>query len=260
MDLQLAGRRALVTGGSRGIGLAVGRLLAREGAAVALVARNEVAVKEAAAAVSAETGGLVVGIAADTGDDEAVAAMAADARQLLGGDVDILVNNAATASPGAFPEDELEAQINVKVRGYLRTTRALAPAMTEHGWGRIINIAGLAARLSGSVVGSVRNVAVAAMTKNLADELGPQGVNVTVVHPGMTRTETQIDAIARRAADRGVGVEQVERELAASVSIGRIVEPDEVAAVVAFLASPLSAALNGDPLVPSGGARGAIHY
>ncbi|MEW2548969.1 SDR family oxidoreductase [Streptomyces sp. NPDC047002] len=259
MDLQLAGRRALVTGGSRGIGFAVGRALAREGAAVALVARDAAAVKERAAALAEETGATVVGIAADTGDDTSVAAMADEAARLLGG-VDILVNNAAKASPGAFPEDELEEQINVKVRGYLRTVRALAPAMAERGWGRVINIAGLAARQSGSVVGSVRNVAVAAMSKNLADELGPQGVNVTVVHPGMTRTETQTGVIAARAADRGVPVEQVERELAASVSIGRIVEADEVAAVVAFLASPLSVALNGDPVVPSGGARGAVHY
>jgi NAD(P)-dependent dehydrogenase (short-subunit alcohol dehydrogenase family) len=260
MDLQLTGRRALVTGGSRGIGLAVGRALAREGAAVALVGRDAGTVKERAAALAEETGATVVGIAADTGDDASVAAMAAEAELLLGGGVDILVNNAATASPGAFPEDDLEAQINVKVRGYLRTARAFAPSMTERGWGRIINMAGLAARQTGSVVGSVRNVAVAAMSKNLADELGPRGVNVTVVHPGMTRTESGMDAIARRAGDRGVGVEQVERELGAAVSIGRIVEPDEVAAVVAFLASPLSVALNGDPVVASGGARGAIHY
>ncbi|MCA1224130.1 SDR family NAD(P)-dependent oxidoreductase [Streptomyces sp. 8L] len=259
MDLQLAGRRALVTGGSRGIGLAIGRALAREGAAVALVARDADTVAERAAALAAETGVLVAGIAADTGDDDSVAAMAAEAERLLGG-VDILVNNAAPASTGSFPEDALEDQINVKVRGYLRTVRALAPGMTERGWGRIINIAGLAARQSGSVVGSVRNVAVAAMSKNLADELGARGVNVTVVHPGMTRTETQQAAIERRAADRGVGTEQVERELAASISIGRIVEADEVASVVAFLASPLSVAMTGDPVIVSGGVRGAIHY
>ncbi|WP_329457294.1 SDR family NAD(P)-dependent oxidoreductase [Streptomyces sp. NBC_01497] len=259
MDLQLAGRNALVTGGSRGIGLAIGRALAREGAGVALVGRDPVTVKERADELAGETGARVVGIAADTGDDASVAAMAAEAGRLLGG-VDILVNNAATSSPGAFPEDALEEQINVKVRGYLRTTRALTPAMAERGWGRVINIAGLAARGTGSVVGSVRNVAVAAMSKNLADELGARGINVTVVHPGMTRTETQRASIARQAAARGVSSEQVEREFAASVSIGRIVEADEVASVVAFLASPLSVAMNGDPVIVSGGARGAIHY
>jgi NAD(P)-dependent dehydrogenase (short-subunit alcohol dehydrogenase family) len=119
--------------------------------------------------------------------------------------------------------------------------------MVAQGWGRIINISGLAARQTGTVVGSVRNVAVAAMTKNLADELGPQGVNVTVVHPGMTRTERTIDP-------------ELERKVAAGVSIGRIVAAEEVADVVAFLASPRSVALNGDPVVASGGAKGPIYY
>ena len=107
------------------------------------------------------------------------------------GGVDILVNAAATPNRGGFGEETLEAEINVKVRGYLRCARAVAPLMAAQGWGRIVNISGLAARQTGSVVGSVRNVAVAAMTKNLADELGPSGINVTVVHPGLTITERE---------------------------------------------------------------------
>jgi len=247
MDLGLTGKRALVTGGSRGIGLAVARALAAEGADVALVARGAEAVERAAADLTAQTGRRVIGVPADTGDDESVAAAVATVADRLGG-VDILVNAAATPNTGApLTEDMLEAEINVKVRGYLRTARAVAPLMLAQGWGRIINISGLAARQTGTVVGSVRNVAVAAMTKNLADELGPQGVNVTVVHPGMTRTERAIDP-------------ELERKVAAGVSIGRIVAAEEVADVVAFLASPRSVALNGDPVVASGGAKGPIFY
>jgi len=247
MDLGLTGKRALVTGGSRGIGLAVARALAAEGADVALVARGAEAVERAAADLTAQTGRRVIGVPADTGDDESVAAAVATVADRLGG-VDILVNAAATPNTGApLTEDMLEAEINVKVRGYLRTARAVAPLMVAQGWGRIINISGLAARQTGTVVGSVRNVAVAAMTKNLADELGPQGVNVTVVHPGMTRTERALDP-------------DLERRVAAGVSIGRIVAAEEVADVVAFLASPRSVALNGDPVVASGGAKGPIHY
>lgn len=249
----------MVTGGSRGIGLAVGRALAREGAAVALVARDPQAVEASAAGLAAETGGRVIGISADTGDDASVAAMARVAVERLGG-VDILVNNAATTNPGVIPEARLEAEINVKVRGYLRCARAFAPGMVERGWGRIVNVGGLAARQSGSVAGSIRNVAVAALSKNLADELGPSGVNVTVVHPGPTSTETFGKAVADRARQREVSVEEVERAFAASVSIGRVVTPDEVAAVITFLASPVSVALNGDPIVASGGILGAIHY
>jgi len=159
----------------------------------------------------------------------------------LGG-VDILVNAAATPNRGAFSEETLEAEINVKVRGYLRCARAVAPLMAAAGWGRIVNVSGLAARQTGSIVGSVRNVAVAALTKNLADELGPAGINVTVVHPGPTVTE--------RVPPPG----------ATAPSIGRLVTAAEVADVIAFLCSPRSIAINGDAIAVGGGARGAIHY
>jgi NAD(P)-dependent dehydrogenase (short-subunit alcohol dehydrogenase family) len=258
VDLELTGRRAVVTGGSRGIGLAVGRALAAEGAEVALVARGAEALAKAVEEVGAE-GRRVIGVPADTGDDASVAALAEEVVRQLGG-VDILVNAAATASSGSFAESALEDEFNVKVRGYLRTARAFAPLMTAQGWGRIINVSGLAARQTGSLVGSVRNVAVAALSKNLADELGPQGVNVVVVHPGLTRTEKTPQTLATMAANRGVSVEEVERLADAGVSIGRLVTAEEVASVIAFLASPKSVALNGDPVVASGGVRGPIHY
>ena len=107
-------------------------------------------------------------------------------------------------------DEDLDEHLNIKVKGYLRCARAFAPGMAERGWGRIVNVSGLAARQTGSVVGSVRNVAVAAMTKNLADEYGPQGVNVTVVHPGMTRTERTPDTLAAMAAARDSSPEEVE--------------------------------------------------
>ncbi|WP_046730214.1 SDR family NAD(P)-dependent oxidoreductase [Streptomyces humi] len=259
MDLQLSGRRAVITGGSRGIGFAIGRALAAEGVSVALVARSADQVAEQAALLGSETGAEVIGVAADTGDDASVRAMAATVRDRLGG-VDILVNNAAAMNPGAIPEDALEAEINVKVRGYLRCVRAFAPEMTERGWGRIVNIGGLGARMTGSVTGSVRNVAVTAMTKNLADELGPSGVNVNSVHPGATRTSTFVANLERRAAASGRSTQELEREWAAAASIERLVEPSEVAAVVAFLASPLSVAINGDPVNVGGGLKGSIYY
>ena len=259
MDLQLTGRRAVVTGGSRGIGRAIARALGAEGVDVAIVARNADALGRTAVELAAESGRLVVPIACDTGSDAAVTAMVADVVDRLGG-VDILVNAAATPNAGAIGEDALEAEINVKVRGYLRCARAVAPLMTAQRWGRIVNISGLAARQTGSVVGSVRNVAVAALTKNLADEFGPQGVNVTVVHPGITRTERSEQALAAMAAARGTDAATLEAALGAGVSIGRVVTAAEVADVVAFLASPRSVALNGDPVVASGGARGPIYY
>ncbi|MEU9309623.1 SDR family oxidoreductase [Streptomyces sp. NPDC048256] len=259
MDLQLDGRRAVVTGGSRGIGFAVARALAAEGADVALVARNGEALEKAAAQLAADSRGRVIAVAADTGDDTSVAEMARTVVEQLGG-VDILVNAAARPNSGTIAEEDFETEINVKVRGYLRTVRAFAPLMREQGWGRVINIGGVAARQTGSVVGSVRNIAVAAMSKNLADELGPHGVNVVVVHPGPTRTEAFEQHVQTLARARGVSVEEAERLAASMVSIGRMVTAEEVADVVAFLASPRSVALNGDPVVASGGMRGPIHY
>jgi NAD(P)-dependent dehydrogenase (short-subunit alcohol dehydrogenase family) len=265
MDLELAGKRAVVTGGSRGIGLAIARALAAEGCDVALVARDLVALDAAAGALAASSGRVVIGVPCDTGDDESVAAMAAEVNRRLGG-ADILVNAAARPNTGAvvgidgFDPAEFGEQVNVKVLGYLRCARAFVPGMRAAGWGRIINISGLAARSTGSVTGTVRNVAVAALTKNLADELGRDGINVTVVHPGVTVTEQTPEILAMRAERSGVSVAEVERQIGASVSIGRIVTAAEVAAVVAFLASPKSVAINGDAINAGGGPVGPIYY
>ena len=194
-----------------------------------------------------EAGGLnagqVITVSCDTGDDHAVRHMAADVAAAFGG-VDILVNAAARPNTGAvvgieeFDEDEFTEQVNVKVLGYLRCARAVAPSMKASGWGRIINVSGLAARSSGAITGTVRNVAVAAATKNLADELGHHGINVTVVHPGVTVTEKTPEILALRAERAGTSVAEVEKRIGASVSIGRLVTAEEVASVVVFLASP----------------------
>jgi NAD(P)-dependent dehydrogenase (short-subunit alcohol dehydrogenase family) len=265
MDLELIGKRAIVTGGNRGIGLAIARALAAEGADVALVARDTSALAAARESVAAQTGRTVLAVSADTGDDRSVRDMVAEVTAGLGG-VDILVNAAAKPNTGAvigidgFADAEFTEQVNVKVLGYLRCVRAVVPHMRANGWGRIINISGLAARGTGSITGTVRNVAVAALTKNLADELGPDGINVTVVHPGVTVTEKTPEILAGRAERAGVTVAEAERRAAADVSIGRLVTAGEVAAVVAFLASPRSVAINGDAIAAGGGAAGPIHY
>lgn len=265
MDLELTGKRAIVTGGSRGIGLAVARALAAEGADVALVARGMAALDAAREAVAAETGRRIVSVSADTGDEESVRDMVATVAGDLGG-VDILVNAAARPNTGAvvgidaFSDGDFGEQVNVKVLGYLRCVRAVVPHMRSAGWGRIVNISGLAARGTGSITGTVRNVAVAALTKNLADELGRDGINVTVVHPGVTVTERTPGMVAARAERDGTDEAEVKRRLAADVSIGRLVTAAEVASVVAFLASPKSIAVNGDAIAVGGGALGPVYY
>jgi NAD(P)-dependent dehydrogenase (short-subunit alcohol dehydrogenase family) len=265
MDLHLTGKRAIVTGGSRGIGLAIAHALAAEGTDVALLARDEHRIGEAVRALR-HHGRRTLSLSADTTDDVAVRHAVARTVDEFGG-IDILVNAAAepagASAPRALadlPDDFLLAELDTKVLGYLRCARAVAPHMVQQGWGRIINISGLAARKSGLPSGSIRNVAVAALTKNLADELGSSGINVTVVHPGVTVTERTPGAIAALAAARRITEDEAKALMAADISIGRIVTASEVADVVTFLASPRSVSINGDAIAVGGGARGAIHY
>ena len=267
MDLQLAGKRALVTGGSRGIGKAIARVLAEEGAHVALLARNPTTLAAAAAELTAETGRTVVFVVGDTASDDATRLAVADAVRQLGGSIDILVNAAAEPAGFAAPPQLAEitgayfhTEMNVKVMGYLRCAREVAAGMRANGWGRIVNVSGLAARQTGNAVGSMRNIAVAALTKNLADELGGSGVNVTVVHPGLTRTERTAPLVAARAAAQGVTEHDVEEIMASGNSIRHLVDAREVADVVVFLCSPKSRAINGDAIAVGGGAPRSIHY
>jgi NAD(P)-dependent dehydrogenase (short-subunit alcohol dehydrogenase family) len=266
MELQLTGRRALVTGGSRGIGKAVAAALLAEGVEVAVAARDLERLSEAAASLSAAAGRTVYPVQVDTGDDESVGQMAAAVASALGG-VDILVNCAAKPagqapplSSGAITGDALWSEVNVKVMGYLRCAQAVAPGMVAAGWGRIISVSGLAALSTGSIIGSVRNVAVSAITKNLADELGPGGVNVNAVHPGPTRTEATAGVVAARAAASGVEPGEVERRMADLNLTRRLIDASEVAAVITFLASPLSVSINGESIACGGGTPGVIRY
>ena len=265
MDLELKGKTAIITGGSRGIGKAVGREFGQEGMKVALVARSVDALEECARELAEETGADFITIVADTGIPESVQAMVKEAGEKLGR-IDILVNSAARVSGAYSPklaeitEEDFWSDMNTKVMGYLRCAQAVAPYMIEQGWGRIINLSGMAARQSGYSVGSIRNVSVHALSKNLADELGPQGINVTTVHPGMTYTERIPGLLADRAKDQGITVEEAERRMAEGNSIKHLVDAREIAYVIAFLASPKSISINGDAIATGGGVPRAIHY
>lgn len=266
MDLELKGKRALVTGGSSGIGLAIARELAREGAHVAIAAKTPDKLARAVETLKKEKGGNIIGLPVDTGSDASVAELVAGVVKAFGG-LDILVNSAAVAAGGVRPPELAEitdeafyADVNIKVMGYLRCAREAAPHMKANGWGRIINISGLAAREALAIIGSVRNVSVAALTKNLADQLGPFGINVTVVHPGMTRTERTGPMVQALASAKGCSIEEAEKQMAANIAIGRLVDATEIAHVVAFLASPKSVSITGDAIAVAGGRIGAIHY
>ena len=265
MDLLLAGKSAIVTGASKGIGLSVATALAREGAKVVMVARSAGELEHACANIQS-AGGHAIALAADTTDQAAINDVVAKTVSEFG-NVDILVNAAAQAADmtktiavADLRHKDLLHEIDTKVLGYLRCTQAVLPHMTRSGWGRIINVAGLGARSTGSAFNSIRNVSVSAMTKNLADELGDSGINITTVHPGMTVTERTEDLLERLAAASGETPSAVRKRFDNATSIGRMVTSAEVADVITFLCSPRSVAVTGDSIPVGGGQRGVIHY
>jgi NAD(P)-dependent dehydrogenase (short-subunit alcohol dehydrogenase family) len=266
MDLELKGKVAIVTGGNRGIGKAIARELAKEGANVAVIGRNKGALDEVAAQIARESGAKALGFIADTNDDAAVKKMVADVAGAFGR-IDILVNCAAKPSGQAKPptlseltSEELWDHVNTKVMGYIRTAREAAPYMVKQGGGRIINISGLGARHTGTTIGSIRNVGVVALTKNLADELGPHGIQAICVHPGLTRTEATAGVVARAAKAQGISEADVEKSMAGRNLVRKLITSEEIAHVVAFLASPKAMAINGDAIPAGGGSPGSIYY
>ena len=265
MDLELSGRAALVTGGSRGIGKAIALELAREGVYVAICARNPEPLKAAAQEISEATGRRVLPITADMASREQIEQMVETAASSLGA-LHILVNNAApvgglASGPLATIDDDVVMEdLNIKFMGYLRSARAAAPHMQQAGWGRIINIAGLGARNSGPISGGPRNIAVVHLTKTLADELGAFGITVNVVHPGTTRTERTAGMVASQADRDGLSLAEIEQRMGQRNAIRRIVDAQEVAYVTAFLASPKAVAISGEVIVASGGAGSAVYF
>ena len=262
MDLELAGRTAIVTGGSRGIGKAIALELAREGVDLVICARGREALEKAASELGDETGRRVIPVAADTTDRVSVERMVEATVSALRR-IDILVNNAAVPGglvqgPLADASDEaLLEDVNTKVIGYFRCAKAVAPHMQHQGWGRIINIGGGSARQSGTISG-LRNAAIVHLTKSLSDQLGPDGITVNLIHPGTTRTERTGPDYEEQARQQGVTPKEIEERITRNVAIRRIIEAREVGYVAAFLASPKATAVTGEVISASGGASRAV--
>jgi NAD(P)-dependent dehydrogenase (short-subunit alcohol dehydrogenase family) len=265
VDLELAGRTAFVTGGSRGIGMAAARALAQEGASVAICARTREPLEHAARTLSTETGATVMPFVADTTVGGSVTAAVAAAADALGG-IQIVVNAAARPS-GGIPEDlehvteeTILADVREKVLGYLSVAREAIPWMRAAGWGRIVNVSGLTGRTAGSVSAGIRNAAVVHLTKTMSVELGRDGITVNAVYPALTLTERVEERLRARAETEGTSFDEVLASAASSSAIGRLVTPAEVASVVAFLCSPRSVAITGEAVAVGGGIGSAVYY
>ena len=243
-SLPLSGKRALVTGASRGIGAAIARQLAADGADVAITYEKSAERAEALAAEIRATGRKAVAIQADAGSTDGPGKAVEGAVAGLGG-LDILVNNAGIAGGTLFADqslEEIDALLNVNIRGVILTTKAALPHIGEGG--RIISISSVLADrvpLPGVTVYSASKSALQAFTLGLSRELGPQGITVNLVKPGATDTDMN-PADGPNAAG-----------MLAGISLGRFGQPTDIASAVAFLAGPGAGYITGTSLLVDGG-------
>ena len=205
-------------------------------------------------------------IKADTGDDASVKAMVIAVAAEFGR-IDILVNCAAQpggqAKPPVLAEISNEvfwADINVKVMGYLRTVREVVPHMQTQRGGRIVNISGLAARSTGNIVGSIRNVSVAALAKIWPTNLAHLELPLCVYTPASRVRKKLRGILERRAKAEGVKIDEVERKIADGNLVRKMITVEELGYLVAFLVSPRAVAINGNSIAAGGGAPGSIYY
>jgi len=258
MDLGLAGRRAIVTGGSKGLGKAITAELMAEGASVVICSRNAVELEATAAELTknaAAGAGTVQAIACDVTDAGQVTGFIAAAMDVLGG-LDILVNNAGGARPGQFgtlTDDDWHADIEVKLMAQIRCTRAALPALRHSAAPRVININAVYARYPDPVflASSVNRASCLSLSKALSIELGRDGILVNSVNIGLVETPQWENIHQRRAPE--MPAEQFFGQLAAAeVPLGRFGRPDEVSGLVTFLASDRASYIAGASIDVSG--------
>jgi NAD(P)-dependent dehydrogenase (short-subunit alcohol dehydrogenase family) len=266
MDLQLQGKRAIVTGGSRGMGRAIARQLAQEGCDVAIGARTERTLHEAATQIAQETGHKIVPLIVNTLNAESIRAFVRQSAEALGG-IHILVNCAARVG-GTIPDnmdvitdEQIVSDFEEKFLGYYRCAREAAPYMKQAGWGRIINLSGGAGRTPGTAISTpARNIACVALTKSLANTLGPFGINVNAIYPGTTFTEAVLERSHEQATRQGKTLDAYLEELRQRSVIRHLVTPEDVAQTVVFLCSPLAISITGEAISVSGGTNADMHY
>ncbi len=255
MELGLQGKRALVTGGSKGIGYAIAQELLREGAAVAVCARHAEELSSAVKELE-KLGAPVVARVADVTRSAEVEELVQAAAEQLGG-LDILVNNAGRAHPGTFAtltDQDFQADLEVKLFSQVRCSRAALPHLRQGGAGAIININAIYGRQPDPAffATTVDRAACLALSKALAMELGPEGIRVNSVNIGFVRTP-QWENIHRLRAPE-LSLEQFLAGIAEpEVPLGRFGEPDEAAGLVAFLASSRASYISGASIDVSGG-------
>lgn len=256
MDLGLAGSKAVVTGGSKGIGRETARLLAEEGCDVAITARDGERLELVAKEISEATGRTVLPLQGDMSvqaDVERTMAAAIDGL----GHVDILVT-CAGSSPGGLLEDLTEADwmssLGLKFMGYVRSCSVILPHMRERGSGSVVLVVGNDGLKSSywELTAGIANAADINFVSAVAEQYGRHGVRINTVNPGPVNTDRWDGLEKRFAMDRDIPQDEARRIVLGTLPLGRICEPEEVASVVAFLASPRASYVSGTHVLTDG--------
>ena len=249
---------AVVTAGSRCLGLATAKTLAAEGAKVALCARGAEDLKKAATEIATAVGGdRVTSRALDVTDDAAVADYVAHVEKALG-PVDLMLVNAGGPPAGTFQDldlDQWEAAYRLTIESAVRLCRLVLPGMMDRGFGRIVAITSVSVGqpVENLLLSSVLRPAVQGLVRTLADEAGPTGVTVNAVAPGFHLTSAVERLITRKIEDTGCTRQDVLDQWTGEIPLGRLGEADELAALVAFLMSRQAGYITGQSITADGG-------
>lgn len=257
MDLGLKGKVALVAASSRGLGRAIAAELAAEGASLVMCARGEAALLDAQAAIERTTGARVVAVTADLSDPGAVQRLVASGIRELGR-IDVLVTNTGGPPAGPFEShspDTWQAAIRQNLESVLNLTRAVLPGMKERRWGRIVNVTSIAVKqpVANLILSNSVRAAVTGFSRTLANEVAPFGITVNNVLPGYTRTQRVEELAGRMAESRGTTPAEAVAGWEREIPMGRLGEPAEFAAMVAFLASERASYVTGTSVPVDGG-------
>jgi 3-oxoacyl-[acyl-carrier protein] reductase len=257
MDLGLKGKKALITGARRGLGYAAARGLALEGTDVAINARTENKLVEAADTLAAETGNKVIPLPGDLLDPETPARLVQQAAELLRG-LDILITNAGGPPPGAFENfDEATWQraIDLSFMSHVRLIRAALPYLRESDSASVLTITSYSVKqpIPNLVLSNSIRLATIGLTKTLALEVGGEGIRFNSILPGWTETERVQEIMAARAENSGASIEEELAKQMVESPLGRMASPEEFANAAVFLVSPAASYITGVMLSLDGG-------
>jgi 3-oxoacyl-[acyl-carrier protein] reductase len=257
MDFGLKGRTAIVAAASKGLGRAVAEELAREGARLAICARTAAPLERTAAEISAETRSEVFWQRCDVTDYSAVQKFVAGTEARFGR-VDICVTNTGGPPAKKFLEisiEEWRAAIDQMLMSAVYFAREVLPRMRKNRWGRLITITSVSVKqpIDGLLLSNTVRAGVTGLAKTLATEFGRDGITVNNVCPGYTLTERLEELVQKNARDAGVPREKIIERWTSEIPLGRLAEPREFAALVAFLASERASHINGATIAVDGG-------